>query len=227
MKLFFAISLTLLSSCATQIHARSHSSPKKFKIHIKAEPRETRYSFDREFSRFLADFNHNYQKALFAAARYDYKEYVASLIDLGARINGYNSDGKTALMVAAQWGNKAVCKELLRQGASIDARTDWGSTALMWAAEHGRSDICKLLLDAGAYIDARTNNGITAYGYASKNGHWSVCKLLKNHGAYIKEYSHYTDYDDYHYTNENALQYLAAGCIYAGVGALVLDWALR
>lgn len=177
----------------------------------------THTHFWREFDNFVACYGSNYQRAFLDAAAYGYVDYLEPLLDLGARVNGYNTaNGKTGLMYAAEHGHKMVCKQLLRLGAYVDSRTNWDSTALMWAAQSGHVEICRLLLDAGAYVNARTHFGKTAWSYASENGHTAVCNLLRNAGAT----------KDAVYNKNKGASF--GDCVFIGVAAgLFANWLLN
>ena len=112
---------------------------------------------------------------LMMAALRGREEWVARLIERGARVN---RDGWTALHSAASGPTLAVIKQLLDRGAELNARAPNGSTPLMVGAQHGSEEAVMRLLEAGADARLRDARGRSAADLARSVGRERLAERL-------------------------------------------------
>lgn len=94
--------------------------------------------------------------ALRKASEHGLKTIVALLLDVGAEVNGKDTNNNyTALHYAARHGRTSITKLLLDCGAEVDALNDSKNTPLGMAAAGGHSDTVTLLVDRGANINQK------------------------------------------------------------------------
>ncbi len=124
---------------------------------------------------------------LILAARKEYKEVVALLLEKGAPINEKNYRGWTALMYAASSGRQETVALLLKNGASINENDSSEFSALSLAAWNGHKDTVILLLENGAKINNKDHDGWSALMFAAYSGHQETVALLLESGANINE----------------------------------------
>lgn len=77
-------------------------------------------------------------------------DFVAPLIERGARIDETNDLGDTALMLAIRHSQTDLARALIEAGADVNARQDNGYTALIFAGHLGLAEVIKLLVENGA-----------------------------------------------------------------------------
>lgn len=103
---------------------------------------------------------------------------MKQLLERGANIEAFKSDGATALYIAAQEGHLEVVKLLLVKGANTRST---GATALYIASQNGHLEVVGLLLDKGANIEAALSVGETPLYISAHNG------TFRGRGAAIGE----------------------------------------
>jgi ankyrin repeat protein len=146
--------------------------------------------------------------ALHAAALEGHVGCVEALLDKGADINAWDSNGNTALMLAARAGHEEVVKALMDKGAKINAQNFVRDTALTLAVQEGHVDVVKALLayevDGKVAIDmdlkisrygshVRINQGAVALHDAIQEGHIGCVEALLDKGADINARNLYGD----------------------------------
>ena len=94
-------------------------------------------------------------------------EVVLDLIQAGADVNVYDSEGETPLMYAASSNSIDVVRVLIEAGANVNDRADDERTALIIAAQEGHTDMVELLIQAGADVYARDDEGNSALRFAA------------------------------------------------------------
>lgn len=87
-------------------------------------------------------------KALMYAVESENIDYVRSLIELGASVNGIiDKDGSTPLHLAVKKNNVEIVKLLLERGAMVHKKDFYKMTALQYASELAQYKIAKILID--------------------------------------------------------------------------------
>ncbi|KAK6357883.1 hypothetical protein TWF730_007240 [Orbilia blumenaviensis] len=124
------------------------------------------------------------EEAAFLAA--DNVEMVKLLLDNGADIESYDSDGISPLNRAVIAGNKEVARELLARGARIDKKNSWGQGVLNECARHGRPEMLKWFVEAGMASEINTLDwtiGKPPLYEAVEQGRPMLVKAFIKHGA--------------------------------------------
>lgn len=113
----------------------------------------------------------------------DQTDFIKSLIEQGANVNGKNDNGYPILMwsIAADCPN--VCKVLITDNTDVNLKGPGGSTALMLASYRGWTNIAKELVAKGADLNVKSKKGKTALGLAKAQSHSEIIKLLEDAGA--------------------------------------------
>lgn len=113
------------------------------------------------------------ETALMTAALKGQTDWVARLLDRGARIEGLAEPGGrgwTPLHYAASGPHPAAVQLLVARGARLDALAPNGSTPLMMAARYGAEDSVLWLLGQGADPRLRNDQQSTAGDFARHGG---------------------------------------------------------
>lgn len=87
------------------------------------------------------------------------------LVQAGADINAFDSDGWTALIRACYLKKTSIIKFLVQSGADLNVKGIGGCTALMIAASLKYYAGFQILLNAGADMTIPNNNGTTVVDY--------------------------------------------------------------
>jgi hypothetical protein len=86
-------------------------------------------------------------------------EIFHMLIDAGADVNTYDTNGQTALFFAARLGRADILQSLLDHGASINVRDSFGETALFHAGARGNVCCFDMLVAAGSEFSVLNSVG--------------------------------------------------------------------
>eukprot|EP00300_Choanocystis_sp_HF-7_P007251 c15180_g1_i1.p1 GENE.c15180_g1_i1~~c15180_g1_i1.p1 ORF type:complete len:432 (-),score=92.48 c15180_g1_i1:152-1405(-) len=123
---------------------------------------------------------------LHIASKHNAIEAMKILLEAGARVDQFSSEGKTPLHVAAEAGGIEALKLLIQYRADINAQTlnTEQMTGLHFAAIKNHIHIAKLLIDLKANVNIRSHSG----GYApihlaAMNASVDVAKLLLDFGV--------------------------------------------
>lgn len=109
---------------------------------------------------------------------------VCTLIDAGADVHAYDSQGMTCLMFAAIRGKTRTVRILRDAGARLETRDKAGNTALMYAVKSPCSAAVKVLMerDADLWGDGYGRSEVLeAYGDTTKE---SLAKMMIQLGLY-------------------------------------------
>lgn len=152
-------------------------------------------------------------------------DIVAQLLDHGADIDAFRSDGRTAYALSAISGQTETMALLARRGAdtrlsALDAFVAGQDTEvppeslnsasnarlLIEMAEAGNIPAVTRLLDAGVPVDVRGSMGETPLHWACWKGDGDLIKVLLDHGAPLEE-------------RERSYNATPAGWLHHGAGA--------
>ncbi len=120
---------------------------------------------------------------LMIAAALGKANFVAYLIDNGAKVDKRYYQGGTALHRAALGGYNDVISTLLDAGANINMPDLDGMTPLMIAAKNGKRFTVELLVHRGANVNFRNAKGESALDIANKFRYKEIALFLENSGA--------------------------------------------
>ncbi|WP_265025344.1 ankyrin repeat domain-containing protein [Wolbachia endosymbiont (group B) of Pammene fasciana] len=95
------------------------------------------------------------------AAKSGYENIVIALIEYGAYVDAWDSDGCTPLHFAAEWNHKGILDILIESGANVNAWDNDVCTPLHLAAEGGNESVVRALIACGADVNAQNNDGHT------------------------------------------------------------------
>jgi ankyrin repeat protein len=113
-------------------------------------------------------------------------EVVRCLMDQGAAINKWSSQGWCALSLAIDHSRPAVVRLLVERGADPTSATNKGSTPLIAASSKGQLETVRVLLghpSVKATINRRKDDGDTALWSACFWGRGGVVRALLENGA--------------------------------------------
>ena len=119
----------------------------------------------------------------FAAIKAGKEKEVARLLDEGASLKDWDSDGSTPLAAAAFAGQVKVARLLLESGAKVHARNKDMTAPLHAAALLGHADVIALLLDHEADIDVRDGKANTPLHLAALLAQVEAVELLLEEDA--------------------------------------------
>ncbi|WP_264374945.1 MULTISPECIES: ankyrin repeat domain-containing protein [unclassified Wolbachia] len=117
------------------------------------------------------------------AAKSGYENIVIALIEYGAYVDAWDSDGCTPLHFAAEWNHKGILDILIESRANVNACDNDGYTPLHFAAEGGNENIVRTLIEHGAYVDAQNNNGQTPLHLVTEWGCKDVISSLSGNAS--------------------------------------------
>ncbi len=140
------------------------------------------------------------------AVQYGHVDLVRVMLDRGADIEQWATEGESPLMFAASAGDHTMVQLLLERGADATYRTDKGWDAVDFAAMHGHEGLAALLreeqcrhlrwavregelavvrdlLDHGADVEERYDEGQSPLMVAAFHGHLDIVRLLLERGA--------------------------------------------
>ena len=123
------------------------------------------------------------QSALLFAAKKNYHNHCARMIQNGAQIDCQSNNGLSSLSWASFLGHLPVVNTLLQFAADPNLETQHGSTALSFAAESGHCRIISNLIDHKADLSKTDHDGDTPMHCAAHSGHLDAVKLLHSKGA--------------------------------------------
>ncbi len=148
--------------------------------------------YDSQLDRFKESF-------LTEAARCGRTEEVASLIDLGARVDWSPDNQDTPLLLAVKNGHLDVATILIANGADIYRKSEGGNNVLHLASMAGNEEMCALLISATSSFQSRgidinnsdvdetnlsfnsvNHEGLTPFDIAVEKGYWALGQTLKN-----------------------------------------------
>ena len=123
--------------------------------------------------------------ALHLAAFFGKTEAARTLIDAGARVDGYgrNEVANQPLHAAAAGRHIDVCRLLLAAGADVEATQHGGYRPLHEAAASGSVELVELFLSAGADPTATVEDGRSAAELADAGGHADLAARLREVAA--------------------------------------------
>jgi ankyrin repeat protein/L-ascorbate metabolism protein UlaG (beta-lactamase superfamily) len=94
-------------------------------------------------------------------------ELVKILVDNGAKVNLFNSEGLPPMYYAIRSGDREMVAYLLDHGAFLNVKESrLGTTELHMAAALGYEDISALLIERGSSLEIKDNEGKTPLDYA-------------------------------------------------------------
>lgn len=105
---------------------------------------------------------------------------MASLIELGAEINGHfdeNGKQEIPLLLSVRYGHKMIASLLLANGANVLQCDQDGNNALHIAASLGREDFIDIFTDTG--LQVFNNSGLTPFDIAFQSGFFRMAETLK------------------------------------------------
>ena len=128
------------------------------------------------------------QKLLQAAEMGNYEE-LQSMIQEGANVNIYGTNGSTSLILAAENGHDECVNLLIKSGACVnDKETDiLKNTALMCAVREGKNNCVKLLIRAGADVNSVDYFGETLLFIAITKQSKELVDILLQSGANVNK----------------------------------------
>ena len=116
---------------------------------------------------------------LHCASFFGIVEIIASLVEVGHRINQMDCTGSTPLLWAALNGHEGAVIILLRRGADPGSPDSAERTPLWWAAWNGHEGVVKILLGRDDVNPQKPDQyGKTPLGCAAENGHEGIVKIL-------------------------------------------------
>ncbi|KAL0868963.1 hypothetical protein ABMA27_007290 [Loxostege sticticalis] len=120
---------------------------------------------------------------LYAIERHD-EVSVKKMLDMGADVNGQNSEGKTPLHEAILRGNTTIVEYMLKHGANVHLKTRCGEPPLLMAVHQDDPAMIELLLKCGANLSSvETKTLSEMISLAARRGSVHKLKLLKMAGA--------------------------------------------
>ena len=121
---------------------------------------------------------------LMQASRSSSSQFIETLIDLGADVNGKTEKRKeTPLKLAAVWNNyMAVCL-LVGHRAYVDVQDSYGFTPLHISVRKGSENLIKLLLANKVDVNIQDKSRYTPLHWCAFEGNENPCRLLLEHNA--------------------------------------------
>ena len=141
-------------------------------------------------------------------------EFVDTMVELGAIVDGKCAGERTPLCLAADEGHLDVARKLLSHGASVEELDEDGFSALHRACSSGNPDLVKLLLDHGSNPSLKSNISTTPLHITAKNNDPDASRLLLEAGA---------DPNACDAMGNNALLWATINGDFAGVAEVVIE----
>ena len=142
-------------------------------------------------------------KPLVMACLEGFVDAARLLLDRGAAVNGFNTEGWTPAEAAACGNHLDVLELLLERGASLDLipRPEFGyvhcGTPFALACIFGSVEAARLLLERGSDIEGRDSRGATPLINALLNGQPGSVRLLLSRGADFERRVHMDTHNDW------------------------------
>lgn len=133
---------------------------------------------------------------LLTALRYGQIDAAVKLVDLGAKIDGKNSQGQNPLHLSAMYRNSKLTRALIEKGVPMNDVDNNGYTPLVIALHYGNPDSAKDLINAGCSLTTRDRQQMTPLHTAINARNQDVIQLLLDKGSdmFAKSSSNMTPY---------------------------------
>lgn len=177
-------SLLLLKNADVNLQDQQGMSVIMFAIQCTHHASMTMVNLILEYNPDLTLQDEYQQTALMCAAKKNYYNICARMLQSGAQVDNQHSNGLTALMWAAFLGHEAVVDTLMEYNAQINLTSVHGSTALHFACECGHLSVAQLLIQPQSntqWIQIIDKDGDTCLHCAVCNGHSSIVQMLCQH----------------------------------------------
>ncbi|XP_028418537.1 uncharacterized protein LOC114543951 [Dendronephthya gigantea] len=105
-------------------------------------------------------------------------EIVKYLVEKGADVNGWGTDGWTVLHSSVTKGKLEIIKYLVKKGADVNGKNTNGQTVLHSAVTEGTLEIVKYLVKKGADVNCKNTDGWIALDIAVSKNRLEIVKFL-------------------------------------------------
>ena len=122
--------------------------------------------------------------ALLWASRSSSSQFIETLIDLGADVNGQRKRKErkeTPLILAADWNNYMAAYLLVRHGADVNVQISNGFTALHLSVQKNHENLIKLLLANKVDVNIQDEYGYTPLHLSAREGNENLVRLFLEH----------------------------------------------
>ncbi|XP_059176228.1 ankyrin-3-like [Physella acuta] len=133
------------------------------------------------------DVEFNETNALLTSVDKNDEPMYTLLIENGAELDSFNSNGETALFMAAKSGNLGLARLLIMHGADVDILNSKKISALFLAVELDQPEMVKLLVQAKAALDTSFYSGNTALHIAVKHKRVEMTQVLTQAWAEVNK----------------------------------------
>lgn len=118
-----------------------------------------------------------------ACVRWNAKNSIRMVTELGSQINAQNISGKSALSDAARSGKREMAVLLLELGADVNSTDSTGKTPLFDAVENNDEKLVNLLLKNGANPSIQEMYGRNAYHEAALSANIEIIDAVRKAGG--------------------------------------------
>lgn len=132
----------------------------------------------------MAHLSHDYQSAMWLAARHGFRWGLEHLERQGVAFDVVDAAEETPLMQAAMAGHEQAVAFLVTR-VDVNAKDDVGMTALHYACRYNHIGVVALLLDHGADIEAENNFKQRPLSVAASYDRDRILKLLLERAAIV------------------------------------------